>query len=261
MYGHSVDGDRRLGRTRELGILAQDGGLEVDQLGARFDPELLDQGGARHGEGAEGVGLPAAAVLGQGEDGPAPLAERFLGDQRSGIGGDAPVVSGREAGVEQVLLDRAAQLLEPGRFAAAGCPAVERFIGTAAPGGQGALERRGRPVLVAGGGKGSAPLDHPLEPIDVDVVAGEREPVSAGSGLDGVGAEHLPQVCDADLDLLVRRRWGVVTPEGVGELVPTDDLAPTHGERCQCQAIPRVRGHRRCRPIPAPEGSLPLQRS
>ncbi len=218
--------------------MAQDRGLEVDQLGARLDPELLHEGGARHRQGTQRVGLPAAPVLGQGEDGPAPLAQRFLGDQWPGLGGDPAVVAGGEPGVEQVLLDSAAQLLEPGGLAAARRPAVEGLVGPPAPRLEGPAERGDRPVVVTRGGEVTTAGRQSLEPVDVDVVVGEHEPIPARRRLDGVGSQHPSQVGDADLDLLVGRRRRILAPQGVGQLVPVHDLAPAHGQRGQREAVP-----------------------
>ena len=70
-------------------------------------------------QGPERVGLAAAAVERQRQDRPPALPERLLGDERPGVGRDTAVLAGVQPGVEQVLLDRAPQLLQARRLAAA----------------------------------------------------------------------------------------------------------------------------------------------
>ena len=82
---HAYPGDRR---RVERGIVAEDGELEVAQLSAGFEPELVAQGPAGRSEGVERLGLAPGSVQGEGEPGVQPFAQRVLGRQRAQLADD-----------------------------------------------------------------------------------------------------------------------------------------------------------------------------
>ena len=79
---------RRLRRDRagrwspvDLGRLLEQGPVELLQLTAGVDAELLDEQSARGVDLAQCLGLPARPIQGERELSPKPLAKRILGDQ------------------------------------------------------------------------------------------------------------------------------------------------------------------------------------
>ena len=63
-------------------VLAEDRLLELLEAGARLDPELVEQGGARRPVRVERLGLAARAVEREHQLGAERLAQRVLGDER-----------------------------------------------------------------------------------------------------------------------------------------------------------------------------------
>jgi hypothetical protein len=142
-----------------------------------------------------------------------------------------------EPGLEEVLLDRAPELVQPHDLAAAGLPAVEVVERRPAPEVEGAGKGRRRPVGIAGRDLLAAPLGQPFEAADVDVVVRQAEPVAAGRRPDRGRAERLADVRHADLHLLGGRRRGRITPQRVGQNVRADHLAPPHRQDAQHDAV------------------------
>ncbi len=95
-------------------VLAEDRGLELAELRAGVDAELLDEGLARGAVGGERVGLPAGAVEREHELRARPLAEWLRGDERLELGDELRVAPEREVGLDPLLERDGAQLLEPG---------------------------------------------------------------------------------------------------------------------------------------------------
>ena len=106
-------GDRRL-RQVELGILAQDGLVQLAQLAARLDAELLDQVAARCLVDLERVGVAAGAVEREHELGVGALAQRLLPGQRLELAHELGMAAEREVGVDPRLQAGQAELLQAG---------------------------------------------------------------------------------------------------------------------------------------------------
>ena len=135
-------GRRRRGRV-ELGVLTQDRLLELAQLAAGLDPELVDERAARVLVGAERLGLAPRAVQRAHELAAQALAQRVLGDQRLELGHDVAAPE-REVGLDAIRGRLQAQLLEPlGRAPVR----TGRARGRPGPGRATAPGRRGTPPL------------------------------------------------------------------------------------------------------------------
>jgi hypothetical protein len=107
--------DRGVGGRHELErrVLAKDRALELAELTARFDPELLDERAAGRLIGVERLRLPAGAVEDEHLLPPQPLAQRMSGDQPLELTHELAVATELDVGVDP-LLDRAqVQLREP----------------------------------------------------------------------------------------------------------------------------------------------------
>ena len=130
--------------------MVQDGGLELDQPRSRIDAELFDEEPTNASERTQRVGLPSAPILRGDEDLPAPFPQRLGSHERLRVRGDGDVLTGSQAGVEQLLLGAQAKLIQTGRFAAARLPLDE------------VLERRTPPQRQRGGKRGRARWGWPV---------------------------------------------------------------------------------------------------
>ena len=103
----AVDGDvqRR--------VLDEDRPLELLQLDARLEPELVVQERPRPPVDLEPFGLPAAAVEREHQLRAEALAVGVLGDERLELGDERELAAERELGVDPLLDRRQPQLLEP----------------------------------------------------------------------------------------------------------------------------------------------------
>ena len=88
--------------------------MELLQLAAGIDAELLDQGSAGAVELAQCLALPARPVQGERELSPQALAERMLGDELADPRDDKIVLADHQPGVDLVLEGGGSQLLETG---------------------------------------------------------------------------------------------------------------------------------------------------
>ena len=105
--------ERHARRWRELGVLAQDRGLEIAQRCARLEPEPLRQLAARRAVGVERVRLAVVAVERKHQLVPEVLPQRVPRDERLQLGDQVGLAAEREVGVEALLEGGQAHLLEP----------------------------------------------------------------------------------------------------------------------------------------------------
>ena len=132
----------------QRGILAEQQLLELRQLAARVQAELVGQRRAGLSEGSQRLGLPAGLVQRAGEQRPASLPERRLCDEDPGRLQHGARVPGADLGLRVQLLRVHAQAGEPGRFDATGLPLLEVGEGRAAPQVQGVLHEVRRSLRV-----------------------------------------------------------------------------------------------------------------
>ena len=180
----------------EVGVLAQDGSLEFSEPWAWVDAELVDEAAPDSGDGAQGLALPAGAILGQRQQLPPAFPQwRGLG-QCLGRREDVAVAAGLDGGFEPPFLGVEAELEQAGRLEAAGLPLFELGVRASAPQGERLAQKVRGTVgltdleeLVAAGGQR-------FEPAGVDSVDGEGELVAVAGRLDGPVAEHLAEPDD-----------------------------------------------------------------
>ena len=207
-------GHPRLVVGREAGVLGQDAGLQGDQLRARVEAQLLTERPPRGTDRAEGVGLPATAVLRQSQQRPPALAERLLTGEHRAVGRDACVVTAVEPRLQEILLGGQPQLAEPDGLEASRHPVLQLPEGRTSPEGERIGQQRDRALRGAGGQVPAGPLDLVLELLPVDVELVVQHAVAAVDGLDRCGAQRLPQSADAALHHLRCRRRGGPHPIG-----------------------------------------------
>ena len=100
-------------------------------------------------QGPQGVGLAAAAIQRRGQDRPTMLPQRLLGHPCLGDRHHVAMLTRRQPGIEQALLGRQPQLVEPGRLDPPRRPAVQHVERGAAPQLQRPPERHRRPIELA----------------------------------------------------------------------------------------------------------------
>ena len=103
----------RLG-SLELGVLAQDRLVQLAEVTARLDAELLDEVAARCLVDLERVGVAAGAVEGEHKLGVGALAERLLPGQRLELAHELGMAAEREVGIDPSLQAGQAELLQAG---------------------------------------------------------------------------------------------------------------------------------------------------
>ena len=205
-------------------VLAEDRGLELAELRAGIDAELLDEGLARGAVGGERVRLAARAVEREHELRARALAQRLGLDERLELGDELGVTAEREVGVDALLDDDGSQLLE-----ARDLRLRERLVdevGERRP----APERERLAQRDLGGGcvarleRGPPLLRQAREAVHVHALGIELEDV-AGRARGDDGAEHLAELRDVDLDGVRGRLRRIARPERLDEPVDGDDAS------------------------------------
>ena len=207
-----------------LGSCREDRALELLQLGARLERELVDERRPRGAVRRQRVGLATASVERAHLQRAQPFAQRMLGDQRVELGGRLGRAPALEVGADPALERREPQLVEPRgdrsqrgqvREIAERRAAPERERGTQL--GRGRLGAPGR-VL---GRAACGPL---LEALQVQRTVGRDQRVAAAPGDDRLAPEQLAQLRHIPLDDVRRRLRRRLVPEAVDQPVERHDL-------------------------------------
>lgn len=216
----------------EVGVLAEDGQLEFSEPWAWVDAKLVDEAAPDSRDGAQGLALPAGAILRKSQQLPPAFPQWSGVGQCLGRGEDLAVVASLNGGFEPPFLGVEAELGQAGRLGleAAGLPVFELGVRASAPQGESLAQKVRGTVglteleeLVAAGGER-------FEPAGVDSIDRESELVAVAGGFDGLGTEDLAEPDDTSLQVLVPRRWRFVSPDHLGELVSAERLVASHCE-------------------------------
>lgn len=121
-------------------VLAQHGGLELAQLSAGVDAQLVGQPGSHLAEYGQGVGLTPRPGQGEGAYGPEPLAQRMLGGERLEFGHGTGVVAAGQPGHRPQFEGRRPHLVEPGPLGHGGRRVAQLEVGRPAPSGEDRVE-------------------------------------------------------------------------------------------------------------------------
>ncbi len=238
------DEDRPLRRlpTRSAGgllqiqrrIVPKDGLLQLSQLGARFDPEPVDERAACILVGVQRLRLPPRPVERRHEVPAQALAQRVLGDECFKLPDELVVPPEREVGVDPELDRRQPDLLEPGDRRLRETLVGEVGERRASPQGQ-RLAQLLRPVCRQPASEQAPPLLHEaLEAVEIERVRFDPDEVAGRPRRQDVRRQRLPQPRDVDPQRsrsVVRR---ALRPELVHQLVSGDDLVGVkeeHGEQ------------------------------
>ena len=222
--------------------MAKDGALEFGQLGARLDPQVLDQSPSGGPVCLQRLGLAAGAVEGEHEGAPQALPQRMLAHQGAELADQLGGTAEGEVGLEAALEGR-----QPLLFQAGGCRLGEGLEGQVGEGGPApqrqppaeGLRRRGRVSRRHGP---AGPLDQGLEAVQVELVGIEPEQVAGGSRHQPPasllrGPQQPPQPRDVHLDDLPGRRRRLLAPEAVGQPVRRDGLVAVQQQQGEQRAL------------------------
>ena len=244
-------GRRRVHRRVEAPVLGQDRRLQLPEVVAGFEPELLAEHPTAVLERPEGVGLPPGAVEGEHQEPPEPLAERMPGDELLELGDRGQVPTELQLQLEPLLDDREAELREPrddtDRELVVG--EVGQRVAAPQPVGLGQhVDRRGEVAI----GHERAPLGHELlVPVGVHGVGRELEDVATASHRDEVGrSQGPPELGGEALQAVANARRRIVTPEGIDELLGRHDAPRVQREQREEGALLRP-GHHDLPPVVA----------
>ena len=225
-------------RGLEGRILVEDRLLELLELGAGLEPELLVEGAAGIPVTLEGLGLAAGTVEGEHQLTAQPLACRMLCDQDVELTDQGAMAAERQVGLDSVFERVQAQLLEPADLVLG-----EGLVGEV-------RQRRPTPETqrLPQGLRGAAVITaldclaprsgEALKPIGIDLVGVGLERVAPATGDEHALAELLAQVGDVDLHGLGRGLGRALAPELVDDPVDRDDLAPMKQQDREHRALP-----------------------
>ena len=207
----------------EGGVVAEDGLLELAQLGAGLDPDLRDQRPVRVAVGLDRLGLAPGAVEGEHALRMEALVGRVLGDQRLEASEHIGVAPGGELGVDRQPDRPQVQLLEPPDLRP--CEGLRGDVG----------ERGTTPELERASGRAvddpllrlrPGSIDQALEARRVHGVGWQLELVAATAGDDrgprAVGAQCLSELGDVEGKVLGGAGRRAIPPEAIDQVVHAD---------------------------------------
>ena len=154
---------------QQPGVLAQHGLLEVAQLGARVDAQLVAEQLGAPAAGLQGVGLPVGGVERGDEPGPQPLAQRVRGDEVLQVGDGRLGPAQGQQGVAAPLAGAHLQLGQPQPVARGGREVAQLGQRLAAPQRQRLVQQRDAALRGAVGHRAVAGLDQLAEGQQVQV--------------------------------------------------------------------------------------------
>ena len=203
----------------EARILDENRLLELAELAARLDPELLHEHAAGLGVGVERFRLASRAEERQHQLRAQPLAQWVPGDQVLELADDRAVLAGRQRVGDGELVRAEPELLE-----ATDLGGGERLVREIVERGA-APQRKRLARLCALPAVGPCCLgDHALEAGGVDTVGRHAQLVAAPAGedLSVVAAEQLAQMRDVQLHHLGSARRRVLAPQTLDQSIGGD---------------------------------------
>ncbi len=88
----------------EARVLAEDGALELDELGTRVEAELVGQNVAGGGDRTQRIALATGAVPGQREQCPSPFPQRLFRREPLGVSHDLAMLPQRQTALDEIFL-------------------------------------------------------------------------------------------------------------------------------------------------------------
>ena len=199
-------------------VLAQDRRLELAELVAWIDAELVDEDLTRSAVCRERVGLPPRPIESEHQLCARTLSERLRLDERFELRDELGVTTQGEVGVDALLEHDRAELLESRDLVLRERLVEEVRECRAAPEAERLAQRALRSDRIAAHERGAPLLRQPRETVDVDVFRCELEHVPGRTRCEH-RPERLPELGDVDLNCVPRRfRW-LARPECLDEAI------------------------------------------
>ena len=162
-------------------VLREDPGVQLAQARPGVDAELVGEDLAHPVERAERLGLLAAAVVGEHEQLPQPLAQRLLADAPLELGHDRALAPERQLRLRPRLDDQQPQLLEPASLGPAEGGVLAAGVRLSAPEVEGVTAGLDRGIGTTAGQRLAGELREPREPPGVGVGGRDRQLVPPAS--------------------------------------------------------------------------------
>ena len=251
MYGQSARTARSAagsaaGGPLERRVLDEDRPLELLELDARLQSELVDEERASAAVDLESFRLPARPIQRKHQLRPEPLAVGVLLDERLELGDERRVAAECELGVD-ALLDRA----EPHFFESLHLNARERLefeVGkrAAVPQPLGTAQELCRSTRIAGGQRLACRRDQLLEELDVELVWLDPQEVSRCPGheprLVSHRGQHLAQARDVVSQRVIGGVHALLREEFCDEPVARDNAVRAQEQQREERPLLRPAG-------------------
>jgi len=210
----------------------QDRPLELLELLARVEAELLDERAPHVLVGRESIGLAARAVERQHELAAQTLAKRMLGDHGFELADELSVRGEDQVGLDPVLEGREAKLLQAGDLGLS-----ERLVREVGEGGTAPeverLPQCLRGALGIAGRKQASPLsEEALEAAGIELVRLEVEQIARGTR-EQARADLLAEARDVDVEEVVGAPRRHLAPQLIHQALRSDDLANVEEQDCE----------------------------
>jgi hypothetical protein len=216
---------RRSGPRRgKVGRLAEDRPLELLEVRARLDPQIVDKSPSSGAVRVEGFGLPSRPVERQHLMSPQPLPVWIALHKLAELGHERGVAAAGEVGLDAALDRGHAQLFESvgirpqpvhGDLCQCRPPPEAKRIGVT----------HGRDLHLPGRECPLGVANECAEPVQVDLILGDEELVASRTRRQaGLTVQRRAQPRDSHAQRLPRALGVLVWPEGVDELVGRNRL-------------------------------------
>ncbi len=232
-------------RGTQIRIVLEDPLVEIGQQGARFEPELVDEPATSMSVCLECLDLTARLVERKHQLAHQPLAERIGIGCSLQFGYELVATAELELRVCPRLERTKPFLLERRKLSAEGCVACELRQNVTAPQRQSICELLGRHEEVSLLARATGACDEPAKAQEIELIRRDTEPVTIPERLDSIGAEHLPEVRDTDLQRVASACRRVRGPERVDQPIGRNGLICAEQQKSEYAALlgPRERQH------------------
>ncbi len=232
--GHVAGGERA---ARQALVLAEDRLLQLPQLGAGLQAELVEERLARGAVRLQRVRLAPRAVEREHQQSAEPFPERVLDDQRLELTEHLVVAAEPELGLDPVLGRREPQLVEPRDLALDERVVAEIRERLPTPERQRLLQELGGLAVRAPAERCRSFHGEPLEALGVQLVGLDPQAVGAALGRQAVG-DDLPHLRDVDLERVRRGRGRLLAPQVLDQEIGSDELVSVQQkQREQCTRL------------------------
>jgi hypothetical protein len=214
--------------------MGEDRSLELLQLLARLQAEIVEEDAPRLLIGVQRVGLPARSIQRQHQLRPQPLEQRLARHERTELADEIGVAPERKIGVDPLLECRQAELFEALDLAAGEVVVGEIRQRWAAPQSQRQAQLLGSLARLGVAGL----LKQLLEPLRVELAGSDLQHVAARTRQQHVVAERLAQLRDVTLQRLGGGLRPPLAPQAIDQSLACDELVRVQQQNREQLALP-----------------------